>query len=88
MTVSEEIITATAPGERPGLFLLERATAGTTMAECEAERRNRQALHAMEVDWGKGLFDYGKIRAILAGSRVEQCLDEHWVTEVRPGSVA
>lgn len=43
--------------------------------ECEASRRNLQALHAMELDWGSGRFDYGKIRGILTDTPkcAEQC---------------
>ncbi|MDQ0756094.1 hypothetical protein QFZ61_002081 [Arthrobacter sp. B3I4] len=41
--------------------------------ECEAERRNVQALHAMEVDWGAGIFDYGKIKGILTGRDNGDC---------------
>jgi hypothetical protein len=52
-------------------------------AECVAEGRNRQALHAMEVDWGRGLVDYGKIRAILSGHSTEGCQMEHCVAESR-----
>lgn len=40
---------------------------------CEAERRILMALHAMELDWGSGMFDYSKIRGILAGKDTEQC---------------
>ena len=47
------------------------------MPECEADRRNRQALYVMELDWGSGRFDYGKIRGILTGhdtpQDAEQC---------------
>jgi len=46
------------------------------MPECEAERRNLQALHAMELDWGSGKFDYAKIRGILTGKESEQCAHE------------
>lgn len=44
-----------------------------TSGACEAERRNLQALHAMEVDWGAGVFDYAKIRAILTGRNEDEC---------------
>lgn len=43
------------------------------MPECEAERRNRQALYEMENAWGAGTFDYGKIRRILTGRDQEPC---------------
>lgn len=43
------------------------------MPECEAGRRNRQALHALELDWGAGKFDYTKIRDILTGRGTEPC---------------
>ena len=87
MTMSDHIITAATPGMGPALFLLEQSPAGTT-TECEAERRNRKALHALEVDWGNGVFDYGKIRAILAGSSREECPGGHWIAEARPDAVA
>jgi len=45
--------------------------------ECEADRRNRMALYELELDWGSGRFDYGKIRGILTGrdtpQDAEQC---------------
>jgi len=44
--------------------------------ECEAERRNLLALHAMELDWGAGRFDYAKIRGILTGQPSEACEHE------------
>lgn len=43
------------------------------MPECEAERRNKQALHAMELDWGAGAFDYAKTRVILTCRNLDQC---------------
>ena len=52
------------------------------MADCEAERRNRQALHAMELDWGSGRFDYGKIKAMLTGRDTPDCA-EHCGTPVK-----
>ncbi|MDQ0854797.1 hypothetical protein QFZ79_002908 [Arthrobacter sp. V4I6] len=43
------------------------------MPECEAERRNLQALYELELDWGSGKFDYGKIRGILTGRDTVKC---------------
>lgn len=43
------------------------------MSECEAGRRNRQALHTLELDWGAGKFDYTKIREILTGRDTTPC---------------
>lgn len=39
------------------------------MPDCEAETRITQALYTLELDWGTGTFDYGKIRKILTGER-------------------
>jgi hypothetical protein len=36
-----------------------------TAVRCDAADRNKQALYAMELDWGSGKFDYAKIRGIL-----------------------
>lgn len=85
--MSDQIITAVTPGQRPGLFLLEQAPAATAPTECEAQRRNLQALHAMEVNWGRGVFDYGKVRALLTGTR-EACTRNHTVTAPRTDTVA
>jgi hypothetical protein len=38
-----------------------------TVERCDAADRNKQALYAMELDWGSGKFDYAKIRGILTG---------------------
>lgn len=38
-----------------------------THAECDAERRNKQALFELELQWGAGRIDYGVIRKILTG---------------------
>lgn len=87
--MSDQIITAAAPGVRPDLFLLEQGKTGTTTPECEAARRNLQALHALEVDWGRGVFDYGKIRAILAGRSTEECqMDHHRIAGALTTTVA
>lgn len=34
---------------------------------CEAERRNQQALYELTLQRGNGVFDLGKLRAILTG---------------------
>jgi hypothetical protein len=86
--MSKQIITAVAPDVRPDLFLLDGGPLGTTTPQCEAECRNRQALHALKVDWGRGVFDYGKIQAILTGRGTEKCLGEHPIAEARPDTVA
>lgn len=49
------------------------STSPTAPSPCEAERRNLQALHAMEVDWGAGVFNYAKIRGILTGRDKDEC---------------
>ena len=43
------------------------------MPDCEAETRITQALFEMEIGWGAGVFDYGKIKRILTG----ECCDSH-----------
>ncbi len=86
--MSDQIITAAAPGVRPELFLLEQGPTNATTPTCEAERRNLQALHALEVDWGRGVFDYGKIRAILGGRSTEECQTDHWTAGARTSTVA
>jgi len=58
------------------------------MPECEAERRNLQALFEMELDWGSGKFDYAKIRGILTGKATETCESAHPVTDGRPSNAA
>lgn len=86
--MSEQIIAKDAPGGRPDLFLLGQEPEEMALPQCEAERRNRQALHAMEVDWGRGVFDYGKIRALLTGRGTQACQDGHRAAEDRPTSAA
>ena len=46
------------------------------MTDCDADRRNRQALYELELDWGAGKFDYAKIRGILTGKESEACEHE------------
>lgn len=41
------------------------------MPECEAERRIMQTLYEIELMWGNGIIDLGKIRRILSGP--EKC---------------
>jgi hypothetical protein len=85
--MSEQMI-ANAPGARPDLILLGQEPNEITVPECEAERRNRQALHAMEVDWGRGVFDYAKIRALLTGPIIETCQGGHRAAEQPPTNAA
>lgn len=33
--------------------------------------RIKKALHMLDVDWGNGTFNYGRLRQILAGEREE-----------------
>ncbi|GAB2707217.1 hypothetical protein ACX801_08345 [Arthrobacter bambusae] len=37
------------------------------MPECEAARRNKQALHEIELAWGNGIVNLGKLQRILKG---------------------
>ena len=51
------------------------------MPECEAGRRNRQALYEIELAWGNGIVDLGKLQRILKGPENEaetlsECLQE------------
>jgi hypothetical protein len=85
--MTEQIAATQASGARPDLFLLGQEPVESTVPECEAERRIREALHAMEVDWGRGTFDYGKIRAILTSHSSDTCPGGHSNVE-RPTSAA
>lgn len=85
--MTEQITATHASGARPDLFLLGQEPIEITVPECEAEGRIRQALHAMDVDWGRGTFDYGKIRALLTGHSTETCQGGHPTAE-RPTSAA
>ncbi len=38
------------------------------MPDCEAARRNKQALYEIELAWGNGIVDLGKLQRILKGS--------------------
>jgi hypothetical protein len=38
------------------------------MPECEAAHRNKQALYEIELSWGNGIVDLGKLQRILKGS--------------------
>ncbi|MEV8149915.1 hypothetical protein AB0O52_17440 [Arthrobacter sp. NPDC080073] len=46
------------------------------MTECEAHRRNKQALYEIELAWGNGIVDLGKLKGILAGRDAERCETE------------
>ncbi|WP_104045461.1 hypothetical protein [Arthrobacter sp. ZGTC412] len=85
--MTEQITATHASGVRPDLFLLGQEPSEIAVPECEAERRIRQALHTMEVDWGRGVFDYGKIRALFTSRSTETCLGGHRNAE-RPTSAA
>lgn len=43
------------------------------MPECEAEERITRALFEMELAWGAGQFDYGKLKRILTAKTGEEC---------------
>ncbi|MDR6794838.1 hypothetical protein J2X12_002849 [Pseudarthrobacter oxydans] len=49
---------------------------GAMMSDCEAETRITQALFELEIGWGAGVFDYGKIKSILIGGSHEECRHE------------
>ncbi|MCX2746586.1 hypothetical protein OOZ51_01995 [Arthrobacter sp. MI7-26] len=38
------------------------------MPDCEAARRNKQALYEIDLAWGNGIVDLGKLQRILKGS--------------------
>ncbi len=40
----------------------------TPMPDCEAARRNKQALYEIELAWGNGIVDLGKLQRILRGT--------------------
>lgn len=54
------------------------------MPECEAERRIKQALYELELQWGAGHFDVGKIRGLLTGKPSEQCAHTDAYSGFRP----
>lgn len=41
------------------------------MPECEADRRNKQGLYEIELAWGNGIVDLGKLQRILKGPEYE-----------------
>jgi len=43
------------------------------MPECEAEERIMQALFEIEISWGSGKVDLGRIKQILIGRDTVQC---------------
>lgn len=40
---------------------------------CEAEERNMRALYEIELMWGNGIVDLGKIRGILTRRDTQPC---------------
>lgn len=40
---------------------------------CEAEERNMRALYEIELMWGNGIVDLGKIRGILTKRDTQAC---------------
>ena len=54
------------------------------MIECEAERRNLQAVFAIEIAFGSGRIDLGEIKGILTGRDTPDCR-EHDGTSVKIG---
>lgn len=49
------------------------------MPDCEAEERNKRAAYELELQWGSGRIDLGRIKNILTGT--ETCTHQ-------PGSLA
>jgi hypothetical protein len=45
------------------------------MPECETARRNRQAIYEIELAWGNGVVDLGKLRRILTSAGCGSCPD-------------
>lgn len=45
------------------------------MPECETARRNRQAIYEIELAWGNGVVDLGKLRRILTSADCGSCLE-------------
>ena|GEM_PF-2474354 len=43
------------------------------MSTCEAEERNMRALYEIELMWGSGVMDLGKIKGILTGRDTTKC---------------
>lgn len=47
------------------------------MSECEAERRNKQALFILENEWGCGRIDVAAMQRLLRGDNTEDtCCQE------------
>lgn len=45
------------------------------MPQCEAEQRNLQAAFEIELQWGAGKIDLGRIKNILSGPDTTDCTD-------------
>lgn len=45
------------------------------MTDCEAEERNLRAAFEIELQWGAGRIDLGRIKNILTGT--EPCTHQH-----------
>jgi hypothetical protein len=43
------------------------------MPDCEAEERNMRALYEIELMWGSGVTDLGKLKHILTGRDTVKC---------------
>jgi hypothetical protein len=43
------------------------------MPECEAEERNTRALYEIELMWGSGVTDLGKLKTVLTGRDTTRC---------------
>ena len=42
---------------------------------CEAERRNKMALHILETKWGCGFIDIGEMQRLLRGDEPDTCCE-------------
>jgi len=47
------------------------------MPECEAQERILQALYEIELEWGSGKVDLGKLKQILIGRDTARCDTNH-----------
>jgi hypothetical protein len=43
------------------------------MPECEDEERNMRSLYEIELKWGSGVTDLGKLKHILTGRDTAKC---------------
>lgn len=81
--MTEQIAATQASGVRPDLFLLGEEPIEINVPECETERRICEALHAMEVDWGRARLTTGRSERYLPAA-APTCVGAGTVTSSGP----